>query len=88
LNIEKVFKNSAVVIKPQSPEKERILFKGGPKANMFTPTKPEENIPPAQIVQSEKMMSAEKERKSIQRLSFNENTPEDFSSKILHSARY
>ena len=89
LNIEKVFKNSAVVIKPQSPEKERILFKGGGnKVNMFTPTKPEENIPPAQLVQSEKMMSAEKERRSIQRLSVNENTPEDFSTKILHSARY
>jgi len=80
LNLEKVFKN---VVAKQSPEKEKMLFRGKP--NMFTPTKPEENIPPAQMsAQSE----IDKERKFGQRLSFNENTPEDFSNKILHSARY
>jgi len=80
LNVEKVLKNNPVAVNHQSPEKERMLFRG--KQNVFTPTKPEENIPP------HAQASGEKERKSVQRLSFNENTPEDFSSKILHSARY
>jgi len=82
LNVEKVLKNNPVAVNHQSPEKERMLFRG--KQNVFTPTKPEENIPPHIL----SLASGEKERKSVQRLSFNENTPEDFSSKNLHWARY